>query len=431
MTLFASLSVRNYRLFASGQVVSLTGTWMQRVAQDWLVLQLSHNSGTAIGLTTGLQFAPVLLFGLYGGVIADRFPKRRTLVITQAVMGVFALTLGLLVVTGAVQLWEVYALAAGLGVASAIDAPVRQAFVTELVGPSLLPNAVGLNSANFNIARVLGPATAGLLIAVNHEHTGPVFLINAGSFVAVIAGLLAIRADDLFVGKPIARRKGAVREGLHYVRSRPTLMAITALVGVVGMLGFNFQITSALMVKNTFHHGAESYGLISATYAFGSLLGALASARRGRPGRRLVFIAAASYGVLEIVAAVMPTYWTFFAVLVPFGFFTLTLSTAANTTVQLTATPAMRGRVMALYLMVFLGGTPIGAPLVGWIAEVAGPRWSLAVGGIASIIAAVLAAAYLARRERLKVEPHLLRRRPHVHVYPVAPAPIDESVLVG
>jgi len=427
--IFSSLSVRNYRLFASGQVVSLTGTWMQRVAQDWLVLNLSHNSGTAIGLTTGLQFAPVLFFGLYGGVIADRFPKRRTLVITQIVMGLFALTLGLLDVTGAVQLWHVYALAAALGIASAIDAPVRQAFVTELVGPSLLPNAVGLNSSAFNAARVLGPAVAGLMIA--SVGTSWVFLINASSFVAVIAGLLMIRDNELYVGKPAARKKGAVREGLRYVRSRPDLIAITSLVGVVGMLGFNFQITSALMVKNVFHHGAESYGIISATYAFGSLLGALASARRGRPARRLVFIAAATYGVFEIIAGLMPTYWTFFAVLVPFGFFTLTLSTAANTNVQLSVSPAMRGRVMALYLLVFMGGTPIGAPLVGWIAEVAGPRWSLITGGIASAAAAVLAAAYLARKEQLKVEPHLLRRRPHVHVHPLTAAPVDENALVS
>jgi len=424
--LFSSLAVRNYRLFASGQVVSLTGTWMQRVAQDWLVLNLSHNSGTAIGVTTGLQFAPVLFVGLYGGVIADRYRKRQVLVLTQVTMGLFALALGLLDVTGAVQLWHVYALAFALGIASAIDAPVRQAFVTELVGPSLLPNAVSLNSATFNIARVLGPAIAGLMIA--SVGTSLVFLINAGSFVAVIACLLLMRDDDLFVGKPVTRAKGQVREGLRYVLRRPELVAITALVGVVGTLGFNFQITSALLTKNTFHQGAESYGLISATYAFGSLLGALAAARRGRPSRRLVFTAAATYGVLEIVAALMPTYWSFFALLVPFGFFTLTFSTAANTTVQLAATPVMRGRVMALYLMVFMGGTPIGAPLVGWIAQVAGPRWSLIVGGLASVTAAVLAALYLTRREQLKVQPHLLRRRPHVHVTTLTP--VDEDALV-
>jgi len=430
MRIFTSLGVRNYRYFWSGQLVSLTGTWMQRVAQDWLVLNLSHNSGTAIGVTTGLQFAPVLFFGLYGGVIADRFPKRRTLLITQIAAGVCALALGLLDLSGAVQLWHVYALAAALGVASAIDMPVRQAFVSELVGPSLLPNAVGLNSSAFNAARVTGPAVAGLMIA--SVGTSWVFLINAASFIAVVAGLLAIRESELFAGRePAIRRKGAVREGLHYVRSRPALVAICALVGVVGMLGFNFQITSALITKNTFHHGAESYGLISATYAFGSLLGALASARRARPSRRLVFTAAASYGLLEIAAGLMPTYWSFFALLIPFGFFTLTFSTAANTTVQLTASPAMRGRVMAVYLLVFMGGTPIGAPLVGWIAEVAGPRWSLIIGGVASVAAAVAAAAYLARREQLRVEPHLLRRRPHVHVHALAPQPVDENALVG
>jgi MFS family permease len=428
MTVFQSLRVRNYRLFASGQLVSLSGTWMQRVAQDWLVLNLSHNSGTAIGITTGLQFAPVLLFGLYGGVIADRYPKRRTLVMTQIAMGVLALALGLLDLSGAAQLWHVYALAFGLGIASAIDGPVRQAFVTELVGPPLLGNAVGLNSATFNAARVFGPAVAGLLIA--SVGTAWVFLINASTFLAVIGCLLAMRDAELFTGKNNARRKGALREGFAYVRNRPDLVAIIALVGVVGMLGFNFQITSALLTKNTFHHGAGSYGLISAVYAFGSLLGALASARRGGAGRRrLVFFGAAAYGVIEVLAGLMPTYWAFFALLVPFGFATMTFATAANTTVQLSVPATMRGRVMALYLIVFLGGTPIGAPLVGWIAEVAGPRWSLVTGGIASVVAAVLAAFYLASKERLSVQPHLLRRRPHVHVR--ATEPVQEEVLAG
>jgi MFS family permease len=427
MTVFQSLRVRNYRLFASGQVVSLTGTWMQRVAQDWLVLDLSHNSGTAIGITTGLQFAPVLLFGLYGGVIADRYDKRRVLVITQVAMGLFALALGLLDFSGAVALWHVYALAFGLGIASAIDAPVRQAFVTELVGPSLLGNAVGLNSATFNTARVLGPAVAGLLIA--SSGTAWVFLINATSFLAVIACLAAMRDSELFTGKKAARRKGAVREGLAYVRGRPELVAITSLVAVVGTLGFNFQLTSALLTKETFHHGAGSYGLISAVYAFGALLGALVAARRGGTmRRRLVFVAAGAYGLIEILAGLMPTFWTFFALLIPFGFATLTFSTAANTTVQLAAAPNMRGRVMALYLIVFLGGTPIGSPFIGWVAEVFGPRWSLVTGGVASVAAALLAALYLARRERLRVEPHLLRWHPHVHVKPI---PQSEDAVVG
>jgi MFS family permease len=426
MTVFQSLRVRNYRLFASGQVVSLTGTWMQRVAQDWLVLNLSHNSGTAIGITTALQFAPILLFGLYGGVIADRYDKRRVLVVTQVVMGLLALMLGLLDVTGAVNLWQVYALAFGLGVATAVDSPVRQAFVTELVGPALLANAVSLNSATFNTARVLGPAVAGVLIA--GVGTGWVFLINAVSFVAVIGCLLAMSDRDLFVGKRAARRPGAVREGLSYVRTRPDLLMIIILVGVIGTLGFNFQITTALVAKTTFHRGAESYGLLSAAFAAGSLLGALFSARRGIPRKRLVLGAAFVFGLLEVAVGLMPTYWTFFLMLIPTGFATLTFTTAANTSVQLGTSSMMRGRVMALYLIVFMGGTPVGAPLIGWLAEVAGPRWSLLVGGIASAMAAVVTAILLARRTHIKVEPHLLRRRPHVHVTPAEPTDVEAAV---
>jgi MFS family permease len=264
--------------------------------------------------------------------------------------------------------------------------------------------------------------------------TSWVFLINAASFVAVIGCLLRMSDSELFAGKPTPRRKGAAREGLAYVRKRPELVAIIGLVGVVGMLGFNFQLTSALLTKNTFHHGAGSYGLISAVYAAGSLLGALASANRTRVARRrLVFLAAAGYGVIEILAGLMPTFWAFFALLVPFGFATMTFSTAANTTVQLSATPSMRGRVMALYIMIFLGGTPIGAPIIGWIAEVAGPRWSLITGGVASTVAAVVAALYLARREKVRLEPHLLRLRPHVHVRPLQPQPqpVQEEALVN
>lgn len=426
MTVFQSLHVRNYRLFASGQVVSLTGTWMQRVAQDWLVLELSHNSGTAVGVTTGLQFAPILLFGLYGGVIADRFNKRKVLVLTQIAMGLLALALGLLDVTGAVKLWHVYLLAFGLGMATAVDSPVRQAFVTELVGPSLLPNAVSLNSATFNTARVLGPAIAGVMIAATG--TGWVFLSNTMSFVAVIAGLLLMRDADLFVGKRALRRPGQVREGLRYVRTRPDLLMIIVLVGIIGTLGFNFQLTTALIAKSTFHRGAASYGLLGTAFAVGALLGALASARRGRPRQRLVLGGAFVFGVLELLTGLMPTYWTFFALLVPTGFVTLTFTTAANTTLQLSTTAVMRGRVMALYLLVFMGGTPLGAPLIGWIAEVAGARWSLLVGGASSALAAAVIALLLTRMKRLRVEPHLLRRRPHVHVTAI---PQSEDVLVG
>ena len=416
MSLFSSLRVRNYRLFASGQVVSLTGTWMQRVAQDWLVLNLSHNSGTAVGVTTGLQFAPVLFVGLFGGVIADRYPKRRTLVWTQLAMGITALWLGLLDLTGAVQLWHVFGLAFLLGCASAIDAPVRQAFVSELVGPSLLPNAVSLNSANFNIARVLGPAVAGVMIA--SSGTAWVFLVNAASFTAVIASLWLMRDDELYVGKRSAREPAAVRAGLRYVKTRPQLLLIIVLVGIIGTVGFNFQITTALLAKRTFHRGAESYGLLSTGFAFGALLGALWSARRGQPRQRVVYIAGAVFGLFEITAGLMPTFWTFFLLLIPCGVATLTLSTASNTNIQLGTSPQMRGRVMSLYLMVFLGGTPIGAPLVGWLAQAAGPRWSLIIGGATSTVAAIVCGLVLARRTNVRVQPHLMRRRPHMHVRP-------------
>jgi MFS family permease len=426
MTLFSSLRVRNYRLFASGQLASLTGTWMQRVAQDWLVLELSHTSGTAIGITTGLQFGPILLLGMYGGVIADRYPKRRTLVVTQTAMGLLALALGLLDVTGAARLWHVYLLALLLGVATAIDSPVRQAFVTELVGPKLLPNAVSLNSATFNMARVLGPAVAGVMIAA--VGTGWVFLVNAASFLGVLAGLLLMRDDELFVGKRAARGGPAVRAGLAYVRTRPELLMVIVLVGVLGTLGFNFQITTALLAKSTFHRGAASYGLLSTAFAAGALLGALTSARRGEPRQRQVLLAAFAFGGLEFVTGLMPTYWTMFALLLPTGFVTMMVTTAANTLLQLRSSPVMRGRVMALYLIVFMGGTPVGAPLIGWIAEVAGARWSLLVGGLASSAAAVVVAAVLARRTRVTVRAHLLRRHPHLHV---TPAPVEEEALVS
>ena len=414
MTMFASLRVRNYRLFASGQVVSLTGTWMQRVAQDWLVLQLTHGSGSAVGITTGLQFLPILLLSLYGGTLGDRYSKRRLLVGTQAAMMVPAVALGVLDVSGAVQLWHVYLLALVLGAAAAIDTPVRQALVMELVGPKQVTNAVSLNSATFNMARIAGPAVAGLLI--EHIGTGPVFLLNAASFIAVITGLLMMRENEMQLGKRQPRSRGQLRAGLTYVRRRPDLYLPIILIAVVGTLGLNFQMTLALMAHNVFHRQAGTYGLLSATLAFGALAGALLAARRPRPRQRLVLGSAFAFGVLETVAGLMPTYISFMVMLIPTGLAMLTLSTAANSTMQLGSSSAMRGRVMAVYALVFMGGTPIGAPLVGWLAQVAGARYSLIVGGAASALAAVgVGVAYL-RQTQATIEPHLLRRRPHVHV---------------
>ncbi|GAC1330833.1 MAG: MFS transporter [Mycobacteriales bacterium] len=413
MTIFRSLRVRNYRLFASGQVVSLTGTWMQRVAQDWLVLELSHNSGTAIGITTGLQFLPLLVFGLYGGVLADRYSKRMLLVWAQVAMGLCALLLGILDLTGVVALWHVYALAFALGVASALDTPVRQAFVSELVGPVELPNAVSLNSATFNTGRIFGPAIAGVMIS--RVGTAPVFLVNAGSFLAVIAGLLLIRESELFLVERTRRAAGQLREGVRYVRTRSELLLPIILVGLIGTFGFNFQITMALIAKTTFHRGAGAYGLLSAMLALGSLLGALVAATRKRPRLALLFGGALAFGVLEVVVGLMPTYASFAALLLPVGIATITFTTAANSSIQLASAPEMRGRVMAIYIMVFLGGTPVGAPVIGYLADVFGPRSTLVAGGVISAVSSVVIGTLLARRRGVHVIRHSAPHR-HVHV---------------
>jgi len=412
---FRSLRVRNYRLFATGQVVSLSGTWAQRIAQDWLVLQIAPNPGLALGITTGLQFLPMLLFGLYGGVLADRYDKRTLLVWAQAAMGVLALVLGVLDLSGAVQLWHVYALAFLLGLASVVDTPVRQAFVSEIVGPAEMPNAVSLNSATFNLSRIVGPAIAG--IAINSVGTGWVFLGNAVSYVAVLAGLLAMRPGELQRTSRVVRGKGQLREGLAYVRSRPDLLVPIALVFMVGTFGLNFQITLALVAKQVYERGAGSFALLTSMLAVGSLLGALQSARRvGPPRTRVLLGSALAFGLLEVVAGLAPSYAVLAVLLVPTGAAVLTFTTTANSLVQLGSSPEVRGRVMALYVLVFLGGTPIGAPVIGAVAQAAGPRSSLLVGGLVCAVSAVVGAVYLTRSRRLVVVPHLARRRPHVHV---------------
>ena len=412
---FRSLRNRNYRLFAAGQIVSNTGTWGQRVAQDWLVLELSGNSGVALGVTTGLQFLPVLVFGLYGGVLADRYDKRRLLIGAQAAMGVLALVLALLDLSGAVQLWHVFALAFGLGLASVVDTPVRQAFVSEMVGPDDLPNAVSLNSATFNSARIVGPAAAGLAIAA--VGTGWVFLVNAVSYVAVLAGLQAMRSAELHPTARVERAKGQLAEGLAYVRSRPDLLVPIVLVFMVGTFGLNFQITLALVVKEVFERSAGAYGLLSAFLALGSLIGALASARRtGPPRQRTLFAAVLAFGLLEIAVGLAPTYELMALLLVPTGVAVLTFTTTANSIVQLGSAPHVRGRVMALYVLVFLGGTPVGAPLIGTLAEAFGPRSSIVLGGVVVALSGLVAAVVMTRVRRLRLEPHLVRRRPHVHV---------------
>ncbi|MGI8696046.1 MAG: MFS transporter [Mycobacteriales bacterium] len=400
--MFRSLRVRNYRLFAGGQVVSNTGTWMQRVAQDWLVLNLSHNSGTALGVVTALQFAPTLGLGLWGGVIADRYDKRRLLMLTQALSGLSALALGILDVAGVVASWHVFLLAFALGVVTVVDNPTRQSFAVEMVGKDDVANAVSLNSATFNSARIIGPAVAGLLITV--IGTGPLFLVNAASYLAVIAGLLAMRESELRRAKPVPRTKGQLREGLRFVRDRPDLMLPLLLVFVVATLGLNFQITIALMAKGVFHTCAWSYGSLSTAIAVGSLIGALLATRRTcRPRLRLLLGTAFAFGLLETTASVMPTYLTFAIVLVPTGIASLSFINAANSSMQYGAGPTMRGRVMSLYLLAFMGGAPFGALAVGWPAQLTSPRAGIAVGGVASMLAAIVLGLTLARREGLRL----------------------------
>jgi len=319
---FRSLRNRNYRIYYAGGVVSNVGTWMQRIAQDWLVIQLADNDGVALGITTGLQFLPMLLLGPWGGMLADRYSKRKLLILTQAFMGLVAIVLGVLDLTGVVEVWHVFVLAALLGLGTALDNPTRQSFVVEMVGPDDLPNAVGLNSASFNLGRVIGPALAGLLIEV--FGTGPVFIINGVSFLAVIVALMCLHTDELDPAPRAGRGSGQVLEGIRYVRGRPDLVMVLALVFFVGTFGMNFQITTALMATEVFGKGAGEFGLLGSIMAVGSLTGALLAASRGRPRLRLLLGAAFAFGVVEVMAGLMPTYATFAVALIPVGVTSLT-----------------------------------------------------------------------------------------------------------
>ena len=412
---FRSLRIRNYRLYASGQVVSLTGTWMQRVAQDWLVLELSGNSGTAIGIVLSLQFGPTLLFSLYGGVLADRYDKRRILFVTQSVIIVQALALGLLDVGGHAQLWHVYLLAAVLGVASALDVPVRQSFVVEMVGPTDLPNAVSLNSVTFNLARIVGPALAGVLIAA--VGTGWVFLGNGALTVAVLISLALMRPAELFRSTPTGRSPGQLTEGLRYVRGRPDLILPMVLVFVLGTFGMNFPVTMALMAKEVFGLGATAYGLMSTAVAVGAIAGALSSTRwKARPRTRVLLAAPFAFGVLNVGVGLMPSFWLALVVLVPVGAAAMTSTISANSTVQLGSDPAFRGRVMALYLMCFMGGTPLGAPLIGAVSDAFGARTGVVLSGAVVAVAAVVAGLVVARRRGIRLVDEVSHPHPHLHL---------------
>jgi MFS family permease len=404
------------RLFTAGQITKLVGVWMLFIAQDWLVLDLTDNSATALGLVTALQFTPVLLLTLYGGKLADRFDKQKLLVLCNCVFATIALGLGALVATNLVALWHVYAFAAAAGVISAIETPTRQAFWSELVEPELLPNALSLGSATFNTARLVGPAIAGVLIAL--IGTGPVILVTGVMAAAAVLLQLRIRPADLLRAEPgtVAARDARVIDGLRYVWRRPDLVLVMTLVLVLGLMAFNFQLTLAVLSKTVFHTGAEAFGLLTSALALGALAGALASSlRRSRPSVYAVLVSAILFATFETVLGFAPFFWLAIVIAVPTGFFMIYFAQAANQRVQLGVDPQFRGRVMALHVLVFFGTTPVGSPLIGWIAEEYGARASIWLGGLASLACTLLVALVQLRRSRATVLVHL-RPRPHLHV---------------
>jgi MFS family permease len=422
---FSSLEIRNYRLWITGAFISNVGTWMGRVGQDWLVLTtLTAGSGTALGVVTGLQFLPFLVLAPWTGLIADVFPKRRLLVITQVLLLVTSLLLAILALGGWAHLWHVYAIVLAQGVINAVDNPARQAFVSEMVPADRLTNAVALNSASFNGGRLIGPGIAGVIIAA--WGTGEALLLNALTFVFVLIALARMRPSEL-TPAPLARGRGGIREGFAYVRSRPDLQLVMLLVFVLGTFGMNFQITTALMATQVFGKGASEYGLLGSIMAIGSLAAALLSARRQNARLRVLLLSLAGFAVAAAFAASAPTYGWFALALVPVGLTALTALTTANAMVQTRTAPEMRGRVMALYMAIFMGGTPIGAPMIGWIGEHIGPRWTIGIGSIAVGITLAVVAVWLARHENVRVS-YESQRRPRLRVT-TAPVtvPIPES----
>ena len=392
--MFRSLRIANYRLWFAGALVSNTGAWMQRTAQDWIVLtELTDNDAAALGVTMALQFGPLLLLMPVAGLIADRFDRKRVLAWTQGSQLVLALGLGILVVTGLATLPIVYAFALGLGIATAIDSPVRQSFVSELVGDTDLQNAVALNSMSFQGARLVGPALAGVLIAL--IGAGPVFLINAASFAGVLTSLIFIRRARLIAAPRLERGRGQIREGLAYVRSRPDLVVVLTIVFIIGTFGFNFPILVSTMSTEEFGGGSEQFGILSSVIAIGSLVGSLLAARRDRARLGLVIVGAAAFGVTCAIGAFSPTLWVFGALLLLVGAAGLTTMNTANAYVQTTTDPAVRGRVMALYLALFAGGTPLGAPIVGWAANELGPRWAVGIAAASGLLAAAVGVTWL------------------------------------
>jgi MFS family permease len=384
---FSSLKIPNYRLYFTGQSVSLAGTWMQMTAQSWLVLTLTHSS-TDLGFVVALQTLPVLLLAPYGGVIADRIDKRKLMVVLQTVMGFQALTLGLLTVLGSVRLWEICGLAVVLGLNNAFETPSRQAFVREMVGIDELRNAVTLNAVTQNAARAVGPAIAGILIAT--AGVGVCFLINAASFVAVVASLLMMDRSALRPSAPEPREPGQLREGLRYAARTPQIAVPLAMMGLVGMLAYEFQVSLPVLARETFHGGSEAYGFMTGAMGVGAVVGGLFTAARSRMGLRPMLIALVGFGIAILLVVVAPTLAFVYAVLFFVGWMSVSFISIASSTIQLSAAPNMRGRSIALWQVAMQGTTPIGGPLIGWIIAESDPKVGLAVGGTACLVAAVV-----------------------------------------
>ncbi|MGF4045253.1 MFS transporter [Paenarthrobacter nitroguajacolicus] len=402
MSTFRSLGILNYRIWFFGALISNIGTWMQRTAQDWLVFDhlTAHDAG-AMGITLALQLGPQLFLAPWAGLLADRYSRRKLLLITLVAMALLSTGLGVLVLLGIAELWHVYLFALLLGIVTALDAPVRQTFVSELVTDDYLPNAVALNSASFNVARMIGPAVSGVLTVV----VGPgwVFLINTVSFVAMLWALKLIPASSLRIQPRAAAGKGRIREGLRYVRNRPDIQVVLVAIFIVGTFGLNFPLFIAAMVGTQFGMDAGAFGALNSVMAIGSVTGALLAARRGRPRLRLIFGAAGGFGIASALAALAPNAVLFGLALVPCGLFALTLITSANGYVQSTTEAVMRGRVMSLYMAIFMGGTPIGAPLVGLVANVGGPRWAVGVAAVAGVSTAVVGLLWIIRAKQLRL----------------------------
>jgi MFS family permease len=399
--MFRSLSVRNYRLWFIGALVSNIGSWMQATTQNWVVLtDLTDNDAVAVGTTMALQFGPQLLLVPITGLIADRFDRRKIIMVTQSLLLLLGLSLGLLLILGHAELWHLYLFALALGLVNAVDGPARQTFVSDLVDEHNMSNAVALNAASFNAARMIGPAVSGLLIVL--IGAGWVFVLNAVTFVAMIIALVNIRTSELRPRPRATRSRGQLAEGFRYVRGRPDLLVVFAIVFLIGAFGMNFPIFASTMAVE-FGRGAGEYGLLSSILAIGSLTGALLAARRERARLRVVILASAGFGLAAITSSLMPTFWTFGVSLILIGFATVTMLTTANGYVQTTTEAAVRGRVMALYMAILMGGTPIGAPIVGAVANAFGPRWALVVGGVAGIVASVIALGWLVIAKDLRV----------------------------